>query len=490
MGEKAFQLEDKEILVSTVMTTFLQGAYYESEKEETQKIRTLAAKSDPLFVAKLALYARREGNLRSVTHLLAAIVADKARGEEWAKRFFNKIVVRPDDITEILGAYQHLNKLPKLRKVANSIKKGFKEALERLDPYQIDKYKMQRKEITMVDLVNLFHPAPTQKNAEAYRRLMAGESLADLYSSTTFEKTMSKAGQMAQNEGEKDDLKADAIREVLKNPKGAPYMALLRNLRNILLYAPDSVEEVCRQLTIKEKVLKSKQLPFRFASAYIEVENMSFSKSTTERGGIISFEKDVQGRNYRNSAEFETKKRRVLEALDKALEYSVMNIPKLEGNCAILIDHSGSVRGDAGGSSKVSAFSKTTSAMIGNLFGTMMAFRQDNVFIGLFGDRLIPVPIERNMGLLEFNKMSFDTGAKCGTGTEQGMYDFLREAIANHTKIDNLIVFSDCQLGENGTSPWYGTGWGERGATFVNLFKEFKKVNPLCNTVVVNLRSV
>lgn len=86
---------------------------------------------------------------------------------------------------------------------------------------------------------------------------------------------MSKAGQMAQNEGEKDDLKADAIREVLKNPKGAPYMALLRNLRNILLYAP---------------------------------------------------------------------KRRVLEALDKALEYSVMNIPKLEGNCAILIDHSCSVR--------------------------------------------------------------------------------------------------------------------------------------------------
>lgn len=488
MGEKAFQLEDKEILVSTVMTTFLQGAYYESEKKETQKIRTLAAKSDPLFVAKLALYARKEGNLRSVTHLLAAIVADKARGEEWTKRFFNKIVVRPDDMTEILGAYQHLNKLPKLRKVANSIKKGFKEALERLDPYQIDKYKMQRKEITMVDLVNLFHPVPTQKNAEAYRRLMAGESLADLYSSTTFEKTMSKAGQMAQNEGEKDDLKADAIREVLKNPKGAPYMALLRNLRNILLYAPDSVEEVCRQLTIKEKVLKSKQLPFRFASAYAEVENMRFSKSMTESEGVISFEKDVQGRNYKNSAEFETKKRKVLEALDKALKYSVMNIPKLEGNCAILIDHSGSVRGDAGGSSKVSAFSKTTSAMIGNLFGTMMAFRQDNVFIGLFGDRLIPVPIKRDMGLLEFNKMSFDTGARCGTSTEQGMYDFLREAIANHTKIDNLIVFSDCQLGEDGTSAWYGTSYKERDGTFVNLFKEFKKVNPLCNTVVVNLR--
>lgn len=112
MGEKAFQLTDKEILVSTVMTTFLQGAYYETEKQETKKITELAKKLDPLFVAKLALYARKEGNLRSVTHLLAAIVAGNARGAEWAKRFFNKIVVRPDDMTEILGAYQHLTIFP------------------------------------------------------------------------------------------------------------------------------------------------------------------------------------------------------------------------------------------------------------------------------------------------------------------------------------------------------------------------------------------
>ena len=83
MGEKAFQLTDKEILVSTVMTTFLQGAYYETEKEETKKITELAKKLDPLFVAKLALYARKEGNLRSVTHLLAAIVAGNARGAEY-----------------------------------------------------------------------------------------------------------------------------------------------------------------------------------------------------------------------------------------------------------------------------------------------------------------------------------------------------------------------------------------------------------------------
>ena len=44
---------------------------------------------------------------------------------------------------------------------------------------------------------------------------------------------------------------------------------LLPFLKNL----PDQIDEVCRQLTIEEKVLNSKMLPFRFASAYKEVEN-------------------------------------------------------------------------------------------------------------------------------------------------------------------------------------------------------------------------
>ena len=154
---------------------------------------------------------------------------------------------------------------------------------------------MKKKEITMIDLVNLFHPQPTQKNKEAYDRLLKGMSLSGLYSSTTFEKTMSKAGQTAQSEEDKEELKADAINEVLANPQGAPYMSLLRNLRNILLYAPDSVEEVCRQLTIKEKVLRSKQLPFRFATAYSEVEAVPYDKEAA-KGTVIQFEDDKKNR--------------------------------------------------------------------------------------------------------------------------------------------------------------------------------------------------
>ena len=491
MGENAYQLSAKEELVSTCMTTFLSGDhYYETEKEVVNRIVNKLNEVDPLFAAKLALYVRNEGNLRSVSHLIAATIAKRASGTEWSKRFYNKIVVRPDDMSEILSAYAVQNKmdLKKIRKIPNAIKKGFKTALERLDAYQIDKYKMNSRQVKMLDLVNLFHPKGTQRNQQAYHNLVNGESLAGLYASKVLEKEMTKAGQKTQGKSvqEKEAAKKEAIENVLSNVKGMPIMNLLRNLRNIILYAPKSVDDACAQLTNETAVLNSRLLPFRFATAYEEIEKMSFSDKKSDTS--IAFEEDYNNQTI-TATEFAELKEKVLNAIEDALQISCQNIPELEGNTAILIDHSGSVRGDSGGSSRVSAFSKTTTAMIGNLFGSMMAYRQKNVYIGLFGDRLIPVKVDRSQRLLDFNKKSFDKGANCGGGTEQGIYDFFRQAVKEKKKIDNIIVFSDCQIGSSGSTSWYGTSGTERSATFQDLIKQFRKINPLCNIIVVDIHN-
>ena len=491
MGENAYQLSAKEELVSTCMTTFLSGDhYYETEKEVVNRIVNKLNEVDPLFAAKLALYVRNEGNLRSVSHLIAATIAKRASGTEWSKRFYNKIVVRPDDMSEILSAYAVQNKmdLKKIRKIPNAIKKGFKTALERLDAYQIDKYKMNSRQVKMLDLVNLFHPKGTQRNQQAYHNLVNGESLAGLYASKVLEKEMTKAGQKTQGKSvqEKEAAKKEAIENVLSNVKGMPIMNLLRNLRNIILYAPKSVDDACAQLTNETAVLNSRLLPFRFATAYEEIEKMSFSDKKSDTS--IAFEEDYNNQTI-TATEFAKLKEKVLDAIEDALQISCQNIPELEGNTAILIDHSGSVRGDGGGSSRVSAFSKTTTAMIGNLFGSMMAYRQKNVYIGLFGDRLIPVKVDRSQRLLDFNKKSFDKGANCGGGTEQGIYDFFRQAVREKKKIDNIIVFSDCQIGSSGSTSWYGTSGTERSATFQDLIKQFRKINPLCNIIVVDIHN-
>lgn len=491
MGEMAFKMEDKEELISTVMTTFLQGEYYEKEATKIARIQELLKKVDPLFAAKLAIYTRNEGNLRSVTHFVAAEIAKYVSGTDWGKRFYNRIVVRPDDMSEIVSAYAHINGMSQkdISKIPNAMKGGFKTALERLDAYQLDKYKMKNRSVSMIDLIRLFHPKGNQKNAEAFKRLVNGESLEGLYETKILEKEMTKAGQLTKNatEDEKKEAKHEAISEILGNVKGMPIMNLIRNLRNIILYAPDKVEDACAQLRIKDKILKSRLLPFRFATAYAEVEKMIWGKSNKDTA--IAFESD-KAKDELTKAQFDSLKRSVLDALEDAIQYSVENIPELEGNVAILVDHSGSCRGDAGGSSAVSAFSQTSTAMIGNLFGSMMAYRQKNVYVGLFGDRLIDVPMDRNMKMLDFNKMSFNKGAYCGGGTEAGIYDFMRKCIDEKKKVDNVVVFSDCQIGsgERSFTPWYGMKGSDSGQHFHELFKEFKKLNPMCNWIVVNLR--
>lgn len=185
MGEKAYKPNAEEELVSTVMTTMLSDSYYEKEKDKVNRIKDLMDQVDPYFAAQTALYVRKEGKLRSVTHLMASVLASKASGKEWASRFYNKIVMRPDDMSEILGCYAALNdKNPKkLRGISSAIKKGFKTALEGLDPYRIDKYKMDSRVITMVDLVNLFHPKGNQANKTAFQYLIEGRSLSGLYES-------------------------------------------------------------------------------------------------------------------------------------------------------------------------------------------------------------------------------------------------------------------------------------------------------------------
>lgn len=502
MCEKAFKLKEKEELVSTVMTTFLEDSYYEKQNEIVDRITSLLDKVDPLFEAKLAIYARNNGNLRSVTHLVSAYIARNLQNKDWAKRFYSKIIVRPDDMTEILSAYAKLNGMSDndVKKIPNSMKKGFKEALEGLDAYRIDKYKMKTRSFSLVDLVRLFHPKATQKNAEAYKRLIEGKSLADLYSSKILEKEMTKAGQKTKDMTEKDKVEAkkEAITEVIDNVKGIPVMNLLKNLRNILLYAPDKVTEACEQLTIKDKIMNSRLLPFRFATAYSEIEKLSYYYTEiSSTKSSIQFE-DEKSSSLCSENEFRRNKEMVLNAIEKALEISCLNIPKLEGNVAVLVDDSGSMRGDAGGSSRVSAFSKTSTSMIAHLFASMVMYRQDNVYLGLFGDKLINVPVKRDMRLLDYTKWTFEKGGECGGATETGIYDFIRQVVKEKKKIDNVIVFSDCQIGSIHTkgyyggytefTAWYGNNSSDRGKHFHELFKEFRKINPNANFIVVNLR--
>jgi len=304
-GGKAFDQSPKMKLASLLVTSFAQDQYYRSAKQSFDELRDLLGKVDAKFAAKAAIYARKEMGMRSITHVLAAELASYTSGHLWAKDFYNAIVKRPDDMMEIMAYFyaKEGNKLP------NAMKKGFAKAFDKFDAYQLGKYRGESKSVKLVDLVNLVHPTPTDRNADALKALVAGE----LRASNTWESKLTVAGQKAVSKEDKAEKKAAAWSELISENK-LGYFALLRNLRNIADQAPDIVPAALVQLTDRNRIKKSLVLPFRFLTAMDEIKKS-----------------DV------------TAKRVIQEALVKAVEISLDNVPKFDGRTLIVLDDSGSM---------------------------------------------------------------------------------------------------------------------------------------------------
>ena len=148
-----------------------------------------------------------------------------------------------------------------------------------------------------------------EKNKEALKKLIKGE----LKSKDTWENELTQAGQKAETEEQKEELKKDVWIKLIKERK-IGYFALLRNLRNILQQAPEILKDACNLLIEEKLIKKSLVLPFRFLTAIKEIEKLPESQ-------------------------------KILIALNKAIDISLNNVPKFDGKTLVVLDTSGSMEG-------------------------------------------------------------------------------------------------------------------------------------------------
>ncbi len=469
MGSKAFKQTAKQEIIFAFLVSFIEDSYYENKSDLLKRIGSKiieVAKTEPEFVAKLAIYARNKFNMRSIFHFGVSELSKIHKGDNLVRRLIKTGTVRVDDLTEIIS---NLSK-----PYPNQVKKGIADALLKFDEYQLAKYRGEGKEVSLVDLFNIVHPKPTPELANVWKRLMKGE----LKSVDTWESKMTKLGQEVETDDELKEGKLEVWKDLIRNKK-LGYMAALRNVRNMIEVGDDElITMLCKLLTNVKMVQNSKQLPFRFLNAYKALEEMSTPASISK----IKFEKD-------NAVDKITK---VKEAIETALSYSIMNIPLLKGKTVILSDNSGSMGGDSYNTSTTSAFSKTTTANIANLFATLYWMRADNTYVGLFGDRLINPKLDRTKGLFQNYNVIAKEAAKCGGSTEQGIYEMFQRLIDEKKEVDRIVVFSDCQLG-TGKTQWYTTssykGGYKRGDDFNALYQKYHTMFPKAKFYIVNLKS-
>ena len=312
-GFPAYCMKLKEQLVSAVLTTmFGEPKFYGSTDGDIVRLATACAGTDPAFLCRLACYARNENNLRSVSHVLACVIAREAH--EYTRRTLRRIVIRPDDMTEILSSYKQMYGKP----FPNAMKRELACVMQSFDEYQLAKYSGTGA-MKLRDVLRITHPVPKNAQTEALFKKVLDGTLETPY---TWETELSAKGNTK-----------EVWNELIASGK-VGYMALLRNLRNIVRSGAN-IAPVLRILSDPERVRKSRQLPFRYYSAYLTLSDANILSANIYR------------------------------ALEKALEVSVENMEPIPGRSLIAIDVSGSM------GSRISKRSTVMCSDIAALLGAM-----------------------------------------------------------------------------------------------------------------------
>ena len=288
-GAQAWRMTPEWELYSTVVTTMgVEDKFYERGEDRVRRIAELVRKVQPEFVAQLAIYAREAMHLRSVPMLLLVELAQCHHGDSLVSRAVSRTVQRADEITELLMCYQWRTKANGQSSMVNGqwsmanglkglscqLRKGLAEAFNHFDEYQFAKYNRTERKVTLRDALQLVHPKPKDDAQEKIFKKILNDELETPY---TWETELSRTGQ--QHFASKAEKK-EAVRKVwqeLVASRRMGYMATMRNLRNLLMASVDdaSVEQVCNYLSNADAVARSKQLPFRYLSAYMQLKEIA-----------------------------------------------------------------------------------------------------------------------------------------------------------------------------------------------------------------------
>ena len=364
------------------------------------------------------------------------------------------VMKRADEPATQCAYYLYLNN-GKKSGMPSILKRSIADKLSSLGRYQVNKYK--NSEIGMINAVRLTHA-----NSPVLDELMRTGNVSVKQDEETWEQKKSRGM---------------SWREILATTKMG-HMALLRNIRNVFTEIDDL--EICKAYMedLKDGVLEGKQFPFRYESAYRQIEEATRI----------------------NHKPF------ILDKLEECIDISVENLPKLKGKTVCLSDNSGSAW-DA----LTSEYGTTKVANIDNLSSVIAAQCSDEGYVIKFGDIYKDFPVSKRNGVLSQAKAIDANGySDIGGQTEGGIWKFFKYIINNKIVYDNIFIFSDMQAGTGGL---YGTStdlreyrdaygfqsgfrpkWKWRGmrpdiSHHINVYKLIldyrKKVNPKVNVFSV-----
>jgi len=412
-GGEVFEKNPVEDWINFLMSSYLENQFYESASDQMNRYmdltREVAEKYGWEFVAKSAFFSRQVLGMRSISEFTAAILNNQTFDNKRA--YFRNFLKRPDDVSEVFAAIDMLGD-----KRSHALVRGAGDYLSSLKDYQLGKYKLKGKEYNMYDLINITH---------------AHSATIDKYKAGTLETP--DTWETAISGSKSDEEKSQNWQRLVEENK-LGYLALIRNLRNIVNSSPDAdwIEEYLVP-QIKNKVAIKKSLVFPY-QIYCSWKNY----------GIRNISIDA--------------------ALDRAFRIACGNMPKMDGRTVIVLDVSGSME------NKLSSNSQLTLKEVGAVYAAAMFVNCNADFIK-FGNDAKRIKLNKLDSIFNLVEKMY-ANDNCGYGT-----DIVPAFRLMNEKYDRIFLVSDMQImNKNGSRQYWGcySEWQNGIETYNGYCKAYK----------------
>lgn len=342
--------------------------FYEDGQSIAQRIEEAAEQVTAQQLADLAVEARTQHNLRHVSLLLLACLAKKGGGKLVGKAIAQAIT-RADELSEFLALYWRNGKTP----ISKQAKLGLANAFRKFDAYSLAKYNRDGA-IKLRDVLFLVHAKPKDEaQAATWKQLVDGT----LPAPDTWEVNLSGGA-------DKKETWERMLRE-----KKLGYLALLRNLRNMLDAVVD--EDLVKEAILARRGGAERVLPFRYVAAARACPRLE-------------------------------------PVIDQALSEAIAGLPALPGKTVVLVDVSGSMHAQLSAKSDMARIDAAC-ALASLVNGDVRMFS--------FSERIVEVPPRRGMAGVDAL-----LGSQPHHNTElAGAVRFVNERVPH----DRLIVITDEQ---------------------------------------------
>lgn len=446
-GGVAYALSDKATLAQMVMTGTFANTFYCTAEDQLDKVLELAKKCPIEFVAKLAVYSRQSGLMKDAPAVLAAVVASK--DVNLLDKIFNKVINDPKMFRNFIKVIR--SGVTGRKSFGSAPKKLLQQFLENLTDEQLFRAKVGD-DPSLVDCLRMVRPKPANKNRSALYGYLLGKTfvqndlVALVRAYEDFKKDMV---------GEIPDVPFQLLTALPLTDKhwkqiaeNATWTQTRMNLntfkRHGVFNDSKMVDLVAARLSDENQVKRAKVFPYQLFAAFKNVdENMPV---------------------------------KITNALQKAAEHAIGNIPEFEGKVYVFPDVSGSMKSPVTGS-RGSATTKMRCVDVAGLVAASVLRKNPEAEVTPFDTRVHNARLNPLDSIMTNANILAAFG---GGGTDCHLP--LAALNARQAKGDLIIYVSD-----NESWLTLGPTSYSRGTATANEWAKFKARNPRAKLVCIDI---